>query len=142
MGDGRAVHILTREECGLLLAGADIGRVILTAQALPTALPVSYGLDGPDVIFRTSGGAKLSAASTGTVVAFEVDHFDPELRIGWSVVVTGVATVAVDKDEIRRLDALSIPSWVDQAPTQYVRLSTAMISGRRVAPHPAAPAVR
>jgi nitroimidazol reductase NimA-like FMN-containing flavoprotein (pyridoxamine 5'-phosphate oxidase superfamily) len=140
MGDGRAVQVLSREECELLIAGADIGRVILTAQALPTALPVSYAVDGGDIVFCTSAGAKLAAADKGTVVAFEVDHFDPALRIGWSVVVTGLATVVTDPREIGRLEGLGIETWVDLSPTHYVRLSASMVSGRRVAPRPVVPA--
>ena len=135
--------MLSAEECYALLAEADIGRVILTAQALPTALPVSYvvdllqrcsqALDNGDIVFRTGPGTKLSAAGKGTVVAFEVDQFEPALRMGWSVVVTGFATVVSSPSELRRLDALQIPHWVESS-TQYVRLSASMVTGRRVAP--------
>ena len=133
MEHGRAVQELSAQECYALLAEADIGRVILTAQALPTALPVSYVLDQGDVVFRTGPGTKLSAAGQGTVVAFEVDQFEPALRMGWSVVVTGFATVVSSASELRRLDALKIPHWVESS-TQYVRLSASMVTGRRVAP--------
>lgn len=125
--------MLSAQECYALLAEADIGRVILTAQALPTALPVSYVLDQGDVVFRTGPGTKLSAAGQGTVVAFEVDQFEPALRMGWSVVVTGFATVVSSPTELRRLDGLDIPHWVESS-TQYVRLSASMVTGRRVAP--------
>jgi uncharacterized protein len=140
MDDIRAVQTLSRAECHELLASSDIGRVILTAHALPTALPVSYVVDDTDVVFRTGDGAKLAAAHNGTVVAFEVDDFDPVLRIGWSVVVTGVATVVKDEDEIRHVESLRIPTWVASSSTRYVRLPAAMISGRRVAPLPVVPA--
>ena len=121
----------------MLLTSADIGRVVLTDRALPTALPVSYVLDGDDIIFRTGEGAKLAAARRGTVVAFEVDHFDPALRIGWSVVVTGVATVVTDPDDLSHVLELGIPTWVAAESAHFVRLPTAMVNGRRVAPRAA-----
>lgn len=134
MSVASAERILSREECKVLLAGAGIGRVILTAHALPTALPVSYVVDGDDIIFRTGEGAKLAAAHLGTVVAFEVDNFQPSLRIGWSVVVTGVAKVVTDPDDKRHMDALGIPTWVAATSTRYVRLPATMVNGRRIAP--------
>lgn len=133
MEPGRDVQELSAQECYALLAEADIGRVILTAQALPTALPVSYVVDQGDIVFRTGPGTKLTAAGRGTVVAFEVDQFEPALRMGWSVVVTGVASVVSSASELRRLDELRIPHWVESS-TQYVRLSASMVTGRRVAP--------
>lgn len=137
MNQGRAVQILSAEECYELLESTDIGRVILTAQALPTALPVSYVVDQGDVVFRTGPGAKLSAAGQGTVVAFEVDQFEPALRLGWSVVVTGFAALVTNPDDLRHLESLDIPNWVESS-TKYVRLSASMVTGRRVAPYPAA----
>lgn len=133
----RVVETLSRDECTVLLGLADIGRVILTAQALPTALPVHYVVDDGVIVFRISG-AKLAAAPHGTVVAFEIDDFDADLRTGWSVVVTGVATAVTTPEEVRHMESLGIPTWVNYS-TQYVRLSTDMISGRRVAPVAAPP---
>ena len=54
-------HTLDRSECEELLAGARIGRVILTEQALPTALPVAYALDHGDIVFRSNDGTKIAA---------------------------------------------------------------------------------
>jgi uncharacterized protein len=128
---------VARDECLHLLAGASIGRVILTENALPTALPVAYVIDAGDVVFRSAAGAKLAAAREGTVIAFEVDSFDEAERTGWSVVVTGIASVLTDPGELRRADRLNIPAWVEAAGSQYIRLSPTLVTGRRISVIPA-----
>lgn len=115
-----------------LLAGAGIGRVILTEQALPTALPVAYVMDSGDVVFRSAAGAKLTAAREGTVIAFEADAFDEVERTGWSVVVTGIARVVTDPAEERHVSTLNIPAWVEPAGSRFVRLTPALVTGRRI----------
>jgi hypothetical protein len=42
----------------------------------------------------------LAAAADGGVLAFEADEIDPVGRVGWSVVVTGIAELV--SDPIRR----------------------------------------
>ena len=96
-----------------LLASAGIGRVILTEQAMPTALPVAFAVDRGAIIFRSSAGTKLAAATSGTVIAFEVDKFDESERAGWSVVVTGLASVITDPQDEQRANTLDIPNWVE-----------------------------
>ncbi|MGH8964472.1 MAG: pyridoxamine 5'-phosphate oxidase family protein, partial [Actinomycetes bacterium] len=75
---------LDEAECLSLLAGKTIGRIVFTDSALPAAQPVTYFLDGEEVVFRTGGGGKLAAATRGAVVAFEVDEFDTGSHTGWS----------------------------------------------------------
>ena len=132
----REAEILSRADCIELLAGATVGRVIMTAHALPVALPVSYALSGEDVVFRAGEGVKLDAATAGTVVAFEVDHIDPHLQMGWSVLVTGLARVVTDPDELVELDRLDVPTWLHPAQERYVRITSGSVTGRRVAPAP------
>ena len=143
MTDRRELRILTRAECFELLAGARIGRVVLTAHALPTAMPVNYALDGDAIVFRSGSGMKLSAAEAGTVVAFEVDHFDTTLRMGWSVLATGVARRLNDPAEVQEARGLGVPTWVEPGPADsFVRIEIGSMSGRRLVPvaHGSAPA--
>ena len=129
------LQVLPADECRRLLASAHIGRVVFTNAALPTALPVNYAMVGADIIFRSGPGLKLSAALAGTVVAFEVDDFNDDLRVGWSVVVTSFASVVVDPAEVAQLDRLGIPIWISAADAQYIRLTTdGQITGRRLVP--------
>ncbi|WP_212612878.1 pyridoxamine 5'-phosphate oxidase family protein [Pseudonocardia hierapolitana] len=82
---------LDEAECLRLLATGMIGRVVFTDSALPAAQPVTYLLDGEEVLFRTGGGGKLAAATRGAVVAFQVDEIDPSTRTGWTVLGIGEA---------------------------------------------------
>jgi nitroimidazol reductase NimA-like FMN-containing flavoprotein (pyridoxamine 5'-phosphate oxidase superfamily) len=122
-----------------LLASTGIGRVILSEQAMPTALPVAYAVDRGAIIFRSSTGTKLSAATSGTVIAFEVDSFDERERAGWSVVVTGLASVITDQQEEKRADSLDIPSWVEPEGARFIRLLPSIVTGRRVGATPQRP---
>jgi len=134
--DRNGLEVLDRGECLRLLEQATIGRVGLSASALPVVLPVNFVLTDVGVVFRTSRGTKLDAAVDGAVVAFEADSFDPMYHEGWSVVVTGVA-------EVRDLD--SLPARAAQTPRwaapghgghddgeQFVVVPTDMVSGRRI----------
>jgi uncharacterized protein len=85
------IEELDGRQCVELLSGAEFGRVAVTVHALPAIFPVVYRWIDGEIMFLTGAGTKLSAALTGTVVAFEVDQLEPAARGGWSVHVVGVA---------------------------------------------------
>ncbi len=132
----RHSHTLSRAECEELLASAKIGRVILTEQALPTALPVAYALDSGDIVFRSNDTSKVALALDGTVIAFQVDHIDEHRGAGWSVVATGLATPMTDPDDQQRAAELGIQAWVDSGGPRFVRLSPTIITGLRITYQP------
>ena len=137
--ENQADQPIPLEACMELLASAGIGRVILSEQAMPTALPVAYALDGDAIVFRSSAGTKLSAATSGTVIAFEVDSFDEHEQAGWSVVATGLASVITDRQEESRADSLGIARWVEPDGARFVRLQPSIVTGRRVGTAPGRP---
>jgi hypothetical protein len=47
-------------------------------------LPVNHLMDGPDVIFRTGSGSKLSSVGGKNLIGFEADQYDARTRSGWS----------------------------------------------------------
>lgn len=103
---------LERAECLRLLAKALLGRIVHTRQALPAVLPVNFSLDGDGaVLLRTSAASELVRAVDGAVVAFEVDEVDAAAHSGWSVVITGPATVVRDPEEHERLIRTGPRSW-------------------------------
>jgi hypothetical protein len=72
-----------------LLSSQSVGRVAFVLDGRPVILPVNYAVDGWTIVFRTTHGGKLVAASSGALVAFEADSFDRQNRVGWSVVARG-----------------------------------------------------
>lgn len=131
------MEILTAPECRALLGSGSFGRVGLTIGALPSILPVNYALLEGEVVFRTGDGPKLRAALERAVVAFEVDDIDEAQAAGWSVLVVGHASNLWRTHEIEQAYALDLRPWAPGKRDSFVRITTEMISGRRIpAPGP------
>jgi nitroimidazol reductase NimA-like FMN-containing flavoprotein (pyridoxamine 5'-phosphate oxidase superfamily) len=130
--DRNGLQILERDECFALLAGATVGRIAITSNALPVVLPVNFVLLGDHIVVRTGRGTKLDAATRNTVVAFEVDEVDTADQTGWSVLVTGVARELVAPDEIEAVTAAPPARWAPGPDGRYIAISTDMVSGRRL----------
>ncbi|MBO1332294.1 pyridoxamine 5'-phosphate oxidase family protein [Streptomyces sp. VRA16 Mangrove soil] len=138
MFQSNRVRALDREECLRLLAKVPVGRVVYTRQALPAVLPVNFALDTDHaVLIRTSADSELAEVVDGVVVAFEVDEFDAERESGWSVVVTGHATVVTDPAEAGRLSEAGPRSWAVGDDCVLVRIEPAMLTGRELGHRPA-----
>jgi nitroimidazol reductase NimA-like FMN-containing flavoprotein (pyridoxamine 5'-phosphate oxidase superfamily) len=127
-----ALDALSDDECRELLAGTEVGRVIVSIDALPAAFPVNYRLIDDAIVFRTAPGTKLTAALNHTVVGFELDEFDPATLSGWSVLVVGTSQVVSDPAGIARLDRAGLHSWAPLTAPHYVQISIQRISGRRL----------
>jgi nitroimidazol reductase NimA-like FMN-containing flavoprotein (pyridoxamine 5'-phosphate oxidase superfamily) len=124
---------LERQECLELVRAESVGRVALTARALPVVLPVNFALLDGDIVWRSAQGTKLNDASAGFVVAFEVDHYDPDHREGWSVMIQGLAHVVTDPDQLGRAKLLPLESWaLEGAADRYVRLVPNIVTGVRI----------
>jgi uncharacterized protein len=127
-----ALDAMTEDECRDLVATSQIGRVVLSIDALPAAFPVNYWLIDDAIVFRSAPGTKLTAALNRTVVGFEVDEIDPATSCGWSVLVVGTSTVVSDPAEIARLDQVDLHSWAPLAGAHYIKISVQRVSGRRL----------
>jgi nitroimidazol reductase NimA-like FMN-containing flavoprotein (pyridoxamine 5'-phosphate oxidase superfamily) len=124
---------LDRQECLRLLAEVPVGRVVYTRKALPAVLPVNFCLDTDfSVLLRTSSGSDLVHAVDGVVVAFEADAFDTAARSGWSVVVTGRATVVTDPAQHEALSRTGPRSWMPVHDGVFVRIEPEMVTGRQL----------
>ncbi|WP_030242282.1 MULTISPECIES: pyridoxamine 5'-phosphate oxidase family protein [unclassified Streptomyces] len=133
MSQNEAFRALDREECVRLLAKVPVGRVVYTRHALPAVLPVNFSLDtDASILLRTSPGSDLVRAIDGVVVAFEADEFDATARSGWSVVVTGRATVVTDPAEHERLSQNGPTSWMPLRDAAFVRIESEMVTGREL----------
>ena len=107
---------LDPEECRRLLAGQRIGRVGAVVDDAPVILPVTFVLDGDDVVLRTSVGSVLEAALDDAPVAFEIDGVDEPTRTGWSVLLTGRARHVTDAAEVERRIAAAHAAVARTAP--------------------------
>ncbi|MEV6407064.1 pyridoxamine 5'-phosphate oxidase family protein [Streptomyces bobili] len=133
MSQNDALRSLDRQECLRLLAKAPVGRVVYTRQALPAVLPVNFCLDTDfSVLLRTSPDSDLVRAIDGVVVAFEADEFDAATQSGWSVVVTGRATVVTDPAEHERLFHSGPTSWMPLHDAVFVRIESGIVTGREL----------
>lgn len=132
----RVMEELGAEECLRLLASVSLGRVVYTEKALPAIRPVNHIVDAGAVVIRShlSGGlAKAVSSARGVVVAYEADSIDLDRRLGWSVVVTGVAQLVADPGEVDRYERMLRP-WVDIAMDCVVRVQPQIVTGYRIVP--------
>ncbi len=123
---------LDREECLELFRRAGIGRVVLSVDAIPVALPVNVAVLHGDVVFATDEGSKLDAALRGYVVSIEADGVDRLYHTGWSVIVTGVAELLTDPSEIEQASRVPLHPWAPGPHRFLVRIPSTVVSGRRI----------
>jgi hypothetical protein len=121
------------QECRLLLAAKDVGRLAMVVSGRPLVFPVNYALDGETIVFRTAVGTKLHAISR-SLVSFEVDGWSPPSQSPWYVVVEGLAQeiTSADSPSLReRLARLPVYPLAAGDRHHYVRITPAMVCGRR-----------
>lgn len=117
---------MTADECRRLLAAADIGRVAISAGALPFVLPVQYTLQDDHLLLRTPGHHEVGDGIDGQVVGFEADTIDLDHGVGWCVSVTGTVHVVADAVAVE-----PVHRWFSDG--VVLALSTDVIVGHRVA---------
>ena len=123
---------IEEQECRRLLGTTGLGRLGFTERALPMILPVHYTLRGDDVVLSSISGSRTAAARTGTVLAFEVDDYDPVNHAGWTVSVVGPGRTITDPGEIAVLDELDFAPWRGHPHQSYLAVQIALLQGRRV----------
>jgi nitroimidazol reductase NimA-like FMN-containing flavoprotein (pyridoxamine 5'-phosphate oxidase superfamily) len=120
---------ISPERCLALLGSVPFGRVVFTHRALPAIRPVNHIVDNGNIIIRSSLGSGITgAAGDGMVVAYEADVIDPQRRTGWSVVVTGLARLVHDPDDLARYERLLEP-WVDGRMDCVVSIPADLVTG-------------
>ncbi|MEU9397587.1 pyridoxamine 5'-phosphate oxidase family protein [Streptomyces sp. NPDC048324] len=131
VGAARMIE-LGREECLALLAGVPFGRVGFTRQALPVIRPVNHLVDGGTVVIRMHPGSAMARHTTvDEVVVYEADDLDARGRTGWSVMVTGRASLITAPWEAARYRALLVP-WTDRDVDEIVRIQADLVTGYRL----------
>ncbi|HVN10754.1 MAG TPA: pyridoxamine 5'-phosphate oxidase family protein [Kineosporiaceae bacterium] len=136
--DHRGITVLTLDECLDRLRSTPVGRIAFTEQGGPVILPVNHGVDGTDIVFRTTYGSKLQIAEDSGHVAFEADGIDVPTHRGWSVLVKGIASPVYEREAVERYEALGISAWAGLDPTSavWIRLRAEEITGRELGGYP------
>jgi uncharacterized protein len=126
---------MMRPECIRRLAEHSVGRLAVTAHALPAIIPVNYALRDHSIVFRTKGDGLLARACDESVVAFEVDELAADGSGGWSVLVVGVAHLLAGSQAVRAA-RLDIVSAMGEGRDQFIGIDIGRVSGRRVGAQP------
>jgi uncharacterized protein len=130
--DHAGLETLPFDACLDLLGSVPLGRVCFYADGEVMVLPVNHVLDGQDIVFRTAPGSKLTAAEEQNLVTFEADQYDARTRSGWSVLMTGQATVVYDEAETERLGRLGLEPWITAVEHPFwIRIRPTSVTGRR-----------
>ena len=133
---------LSTEDCYRLLGSHRIGRLGVNADRYPLIFPVNYAMDGDALVIRTNAGLKLTAADRANV-AFEVDDIDPIRRVGWSVLVRGLAEEISSQqrdDLIARTKAAGVEPWAPGERGHWLRIHPVLVTGRVIVPGELPPA--
>jgi hypothetical protein len=126
-----------RAEALFLLASVPFGRIVFTERALPAIRLVNHLVEDGDLIVRNDHDSAIvagdGAAARGTVVAYEADDVDPVTCVGWSVTVTGTATLITHSAVVARYQRALRPSAVTG---QLIRVHAGIVAGHRFGPRP------
>ncbi len=125
------IEDLSASQCWRLLRTVPIGRIALHHDDEIEVFPVNYVVDGGTVVFRTAAGTKLTLIGQDPTCTFEADEIDVAEQLVWSVVLKGTAKPLRGHDEITSSFDMEVPTWQAGPTPTYVRLTPAVISGRR-----------
>ncbi|TQJ36449.1 pyridoxamine 5'-phosphate oxidase family protein [Arthrobacter sp. SLBN-122] len=125
------VQNLEHHECWALLRTVSVGRLAVLVDGRPDIFPVNYTVDSGTLVFRTSQGTKLSAASGDAPVAVEADGVDPKSGLAWSVVVKGTAALVKSTEDVLETSRLYLFPWQSGRKDAFVRITPDTVTGRR-----------
>lgn len=134
--DHSGLRVMGTDECLQRLGTVPVGRVAFSRDGEIAVLPVHHVVRGMDVYFRTSGGSKIQAAADHDPMGFEVDEYDEAAATGWSVTVSGTASVVDDDELVAELEELHGNRWRvgDERQAVWVVIRPDEVSGREVLP--------
>jgi nitroimidazol reductase NimA-like FMN-containing flavoprotein (pyridoxamine 5'-phosphate oxidase superfamily) len=119
-------------ECGNLLRGGGIGRVVFRASGRPVAIPVNYKMLKENVVFRSAGDGEINGLGPEEPVSFEVDCIDDAMSEGWSVLAAGTIHRVQPPAQLREVEALDIEPWAGGERNTYFCLRVTGLTGRKI----------
>jgi uncharacterized protein len=127
---GKTMEELEPSECWALLRKTQVGRLAVDIAGHPDIFPINFIVDDESIVFRTAPGTKLAAAVLGRSVAFEIDGYEPDTGLAWSVVVKGAAHEIEQMDDYVAALELPLFSWHAAPKPNFVRIETDLVTGR------------
>jgi nitroimidazol reductase NimA-like FMN-containing flavoprotein (pyridoxamine 5'-phosphate oxidase superfamily) len=127
----QATQILSESECWELLDRAQVGRLAVDIAGQPDIFPINFVVDKSGIVFRSAAGTKLAGAVLNRFVAFEIDGYEPEDRMAWSVVVKGQARAIERMQELFDAEDLPLFPWLAWDKPNFVRIEPTVVTGRR-----------
>jgi nitroimidazol reductase NimA-like FMN-containing flavoprotein (pyridoxamine 5'-phosphate oxidase superfamily) len=132
MDDTReTTQILSESECWELLDHAQVGRLAVDIAGQPDIFPINFVVSDGGIVFRSAAGTKLAGAVLNRFVAFEIDGYEPDRRIAWSVVVKGQARAIEKMQELFDAEDLPLYPWLANDKPNFVRIEPTVVTGRR-----------
>src|ERR1700691_4675083 len=138
MSAWRVLEPLSEAECMRLLANGGLGRLVYNSGYGPTALPITYRIDGESVVLGTwdpvlfDEDLRTGIAHAEYQVAVEVDQIDLEAREGWIVLVRGAAHHIDTEAERAPLIGPDLEPWIEGVPAHLIRVTPTSTWGNRI----------
>ena len=98
--------------------------------ALPAIFPVNFCMVAGQVVFCSGEGTKLTAALSGTIVAFETDW--ATRGEVWSVQLVGASRVVEPATDLAAAELAALRSLAPVPRRYLVKITPERISGRRL----------
>jgi len=134
--DDARLEPLTPYDCWQLVSEASgpdgIARIVWSGPEGPAIVPVNYTVADGYLWFQTAPDSRLATECADQRVLVEIDHLDPASHSGWSVIVTGVATVVPSAQDPGLLGSLQV--WPSGPRELLVKVGSDELSGRRLRP--------
>ena len=124
------IEVLDGADCWRRLASQPVGRVAFVDDGLPRVLPINYAVDDNTLLLRTS--SLFANIVTPVPVAFETDHYEPDSRTGWSVVVRGSLERVGNRDEIEHCERTGLVGWAPGERNHWFRIVPGRVTGRAI----------
>ena len=125
----RTIIEIDEGECLRLAATEPVGRLAWTGPHGPAIVPVNFTLADRMLHVRTAPYSALARECDDSPVAFEVDAYDADSRVGWSVVMRGVAHIDVLRPGTPVPDV-----WPLGAKAMLLSVEVEQATGRRLRP--------
>ncbi len=126
------LRVLDPARCRALLASVPLGRLGFVRDGRPAIRPVNFTV-ADEAIWLRAGRNSWADRLDGRPVTFEADTYDPGGHTGWSVIVTGIATLVTDIETVAAQFGADLRSWAPPPRDRLLRISLDRIEGRRLA---------